>query len=98
MTGIDTLLAEERRYPPPPEFAAQANVGPDAYERDLTGVRNGQGRPIELLSSARLLLDGRRRLLAAIMGYDVAQFQLFVALGQPPTLVVPGSEAQCAAR
>jgi hypothetical protein len=23
---IDTLLAEERRYPPSPEFAAQANA------------------------------------------------------------------------
>ena len=29
MTQIDTLLAEERRYPPPPEFAAQANVKTD---------------------------------------------------------------------
>ena len=32
-TGIDTLLLEERRYAPPPEFAAQANAQPDIYER-----------------------------------------------------------------
>ena len=35
MSQIDTLLAEERRYPPPPEFAAQANAQADIYERDF---------------------------------------------------------------
>jgi acetyl-CoA synthetase len=34
-TGIDTLLLEERRYPPPPEFAAQANAQPEIYERSF---------------------------------------------------------------
>ena len=32
-TGIDTLLLEERRYLPPPAFAAQANAQADIYER-----------------------------------------------------------------
>jgi acetyl-CoA synthetase len=32
---IDTLFLEQRRYPPPPEFAAQANAQPDIYERDF---------------------------------------------------------------
>src|SRR5919108_3409349 len=31
--AIETLLLEERRYPPPPEFAAQANAQPAIYER-----------------------------------------------------------------
>src|SRR4051812_20329386 len=31
--GIDTLFLEERRYPPPEEFASQANATPDIYER-----------------------------------------------------------------
>jgi len=35
VSQIDTLLAEERRYPPPPEFAAQANVKAGVYERDF---------------------------------------------------------------
>ena len=34
MTAIETMLLEERRYPPPPEFAAQANAQPDIYDRD----------------------------------------------------------------
>ena len=29
--AIETLLAEDRRYPPTPEFAAQANAQPDIY-------------------------------------------------------------------
>src|SRR6188768_3521273 len=28
------MFLEERRYPPPPEFAAQANAQPDIYDRD----------------------------------------------------------------
>jgi acetyl-CoA synthetase len=30
--AIETLLDEERRYPPPPEFAGQANAQPDIYD------------------------------------------------------------------
>jgi acetyl-CoA synthetase len=32
--AIDALLVEERRYPPPSDFAAQANAQPDIYDRD----------------------------------------------------------------
>ena len=32
---IDTLFLEERRYPPPPEFAAQANARPGIYDEDF---------------------------------------------------------------
>jgi acetyl-CoA synthetase len=32
---IETMFLEERRYPPPPEFAQQANAKPDIYERDF---------------------------------------------------------------
>lgn len=31
--AIDTLFLEERRYPPPPDFAATANAKADIYER-----------------------------------------------------------------
>ncbi len=33
--AIDALLLEERRYPPPPDFAEQANAKPDIYDRDF---------------------------------------------------------------
>jgi acetyl-CoA synthetase len=31
---IETMFLEERRYPPPEDFAAQANAKPEIYERD----------------------------------------------------------------
>jgi acetyl-CoA synthetase len=33
--AIETMQVEERRFPPPPDFAAQANARPDIYERDF---------------------------------------------------------------
>src|SRR5438105_722971 len=33
--AIETLFLEQRRYPPTPEFARQANAQPDIYERDF---------------------------------------------------------------
>jgi hypothetical protein len=29
--AIETILLEERRYPPPEDFASQANAQPDIY-------------------------------------------------------------------
>jgi len=42
--AIRTLLLEERRYEPPPEFAAQANAGPEIYERDWREFWEEEGR------------------------------------------------------
>jgi outer membrane protein TolC len=66
----------------------------DGFQRDLERIRGGIGRPIEVLDSARLLLGSRQELLRTIVGYDQAQFQLFVALGQPPTLVVDDTKKE----
>jgi acetyl-CoA synthetase len=41
---IDTLFLEERRYPPDPEFARQANAQPDIYERDFADFWESEGR------------------------------------------------------
>jgi outer membrane protein TolC len=55
-----------------------------AYREDFLRIRNRQGRPIELMYSLRLLTAARQALVMAIVQYDQAQYQLFVALGQPP--------------
>ncbi len=51
--------------------------------------------PIELLNNFRLLNQARREYLDAIVDYNRAQFELYVALGQPPAdslaRVVPSS-------
>ena len=41
---IDTLLLEERRYPPPEDFASQANATPDIYEQDFEQFWEREGR------------------------------------------------------
>jgi acetyl-CoA synthetase len=41
---IDTMLLEERRYEPDPEFARQANAQPDIYERDWEEFWETEGR------------------------------------------------------
>ena len=41
---IDILSSEERRYPPTPAFAAQANAKPEIYERDFEEFWATEGR------------------------------------------------------
>jgi acetyl-CoA synthetase len=42
--AIETMFLEERRYPPPEDFAAQANAQPDIYERDFEEFWDTEGR------------------------------------------------------
>jgi acetyl-CoA synthetase len=42
--NIDTLLLEERRLPPPPEFAAQANAQPSIYDKEWQAFWEREGR------------------------------------------------------
>jgi outer membrane protein TolC len=52
---------------------------------DLTIQQTGRKvLPIELLNNFRLLNQARREYLDAIVDYNRAQFELYVALGQPP--------------
>ncbi|MCW2962897.1 MAG: acetate/CoA ligase [Actinomycetia bacterium] len=41
---INTYQLEERRYPPPPEFAARANAQRDIYDRDFDEFWETEGR------------------------------------------------------
>lgn len=64
------------------EKAVRAGQG--AYSQDLIRIRGGQGLPLELVDSLRLLGRSRYEYLDSIIDYNRAQFQLWVALGQPP--------------
>jgi outer membrane protein TolC len=59
-------------------------AGQDAYKQDVTRIRGGQGLPLEVLDSLRLLGRSRYDYLDSIVEYNRAQFQLWVALGRPP--------------
>jgi outer membrane protein TolC len=61
-----------------------AEVSRRGFEQDLVRTRNGVGLPIEVLDSLRLLQRSRLAYLDAIIDYNRAQFELYVALGQPP--------------
>ena len=65
------------------------------YREDLLRIRGGQGLPIELLDSLQRLVTARQAIVAAVIGYDEAQFRLFVALGQPPMVALPSARAFC---
>jgi outer membrane protein TolC len=70
---------------------AQIGTGEEAvrnamqvFNADILAVRGGAGRPIELLESLRLLNRSRLAYLNAIVDYNQAQLEMYVALGQPP--------------
>ena len=58
--------------------------GADALAEDLIRVQGREGLPIEVLDSLRRLAGSRRDYLDAIVDYNAAEFDLYVALGNPP--------------
>ncbi len=61
--------------------------GLDGFREDFIRIRERGERttlPIELLNNFDLLADSRRDYLDSIVNYNRAQFELYVALGQPP--------------
>ncbi len=63
---------------------AAVKAGTEAFTQDLARIRGQQGLPIELVDSLRLLGQARYDYLDTVLDYNRAQFQLYVALGQPP--------------
>jgi outer membrane protein TolC len=55
-----------------------------AFKEDFFRTRNREGLPIEVLDSLRLLGRSRNGYLDSIIEYNRAEFDLYVALGQPP--------------
>jgi len=64
--------------------AQAVRSGTDAMREDLLRVRGQRGLPIELLDSLRQVATARTEYLDAIIGFNQAEFQLYVALGAPP--------------
>ena len=54
-----------------------------SWREDLKRIRGNDGLPIEVLNSQRLLVRSRTALLNTIINYNIAQFELYHALGQP---------------
>jgi acetyl-CoA synthetase len=57
---LETLLNEQRRFPPPPEFAAAANAKPELYERarrDREGFWAEEARALDWMTPWSRVLD-----------------------------------------
>jgi len=67
------------------EAAVRASQSGFREDYALTRERGARSvLPIELLNNFRLLSESRREYIDAIVDYNRAQFELYVALGQPP--------------
>jgi outer membrane protein TolC len=60
----------------------------NGFREDLKRAEGAVGLPIEAIDSLRLLASSRYTYLDAIVDYNRAQFELYVALGQPPADVL----------
>jgi outer membrane protein TolC len=56
----------------------------EGFNLEKLRIRQGQGRPIELLDSFRQALDVRLEMVRATVAFNSAQFRLYVALGSDP--------------
>ncbi len=59
------------------------------FGEELIRIRGGEGLPIEVVNSLDLLARARQDLVTAIVEYDQAQFRLFEAIGNPPSVALP---------
>jgi len=74
------------------ELAIQSST--EAFHEDMGRILGQIGLPLEVVNSLRLLSRSRGAYLDAILDYNRAQFELYVALGKPPAdvLVRPAGE------
>jgi outer membrane protein TolC len=62
----------------------RAGTAQQAFRQDLLRTKNGEGRPIEVLTSLRGLSAARQDFVAAMSRFSQSQFELYVALGGMP--------------
>jgi outer membrane protein TolC len=68
------------------ELAIQSAL--EAFQEDMRRIVAHEGLPLELINSLRLLARSRTQYLNAILDYNRAQFELYVAIGKPPADVL----------
>jgi outer membrane protein TolC len=61
----------------------------DGAREEIDRTRGGEALPLEAINSVNLLVDARDEFIVALIGYDLAQFQLFVAIGETPSTALP---------
>jgi outer membrane protein TolC len=64
----------------------RAATAQKAFQQDLNRTKNLEGRLLEVLDSFNQLTAARQELIATMVGFSQAQFNLYVALGKMPAL------------
>ena len=67
----------------------QLTTAQEGLAEEMVRIKQGEGRPIEVLDSARQLTESRLELIRAITEHNVAQFRLLAAVGTPPGAAAP---------
>lgn len=80
----DSYVLTHARYGQITRTESAVRTGEKAFREDFGRVQGGVGLPIELLASLTLLARARNEYLDAIVEYNSAQIDLYVAVGQPP--------------
>ncbi len=75
------------------ELAIQSAL--EGFQEDMRRIISREGLPLELINSLRLLGRAREDYANAILDYNRAQFELYVAIGKPPAdvLIRPVTES-----
>lgn len=68
------------------EMAIQSGL--EGFQEDMRRIIAHEGLPLELINSLRLLGQARTQYTNAILDYNRAQFELYVAIGKPPADVL----------
>jgi outer membrane protein TolC len=85
----DAFVLSERRKQELDFAMRRLNTAANGAREEIARTRGGEALPLEAINSVNLLTDARQELVSAIVAYDLAQFQLFVAVGQTPSAAMP---------
>ncbi len=66
--------------------ARQLAIAEEGFALGLARIKQGEGRPLEVLDGFRQLADSRLEAVRATVEFDAAQFGLWVALGLAPAV------------
>jgi outer membrane protein TolC len=85
----DAFVLSERRKQELDFAMRRLKTAADGAREEIARTRGGEALPLEAINSVNLLTDARQEVVRAIVAYDLAQFQLFVAIGQTPGAALP---------
>jgi outer membrane protein TolC len=95
--GDAFVLSESRRQAL--DFVmTRLKTAAEGAREEIARTRGGAALPLEAINSVNLLTEARQDLVRAIVAYDLAQFQLFVAIGQTPGAALPDPKRPGAVR